>query len=197
MAALYPYLVAGLPELSLQAEVKGFDYVRMAETIRQHLAGNDAQCLRLVLMGVGQQRQTPYLYVKAAQSNNRFIRDYFAFDRLLRNAQARAAAAKIGIEPYDYMVGEEAPELLSDEVKQAIALPDILEREWKIDALRWAKAEEITQFNYLDISYILAFVVKASIVNRRMKLDKAKGEELFSALVTEVRGTFDIRKTTV
>ncbi len=128
---------------------------------------------------------------------NSFIRDYFAFDRLLRNAQARAAAAKIGIEPYDYMVGEEAPELLSDEVKQAIALPDILEREWKIDALRWAKAEEITQFNYLDISYILAFVVKASIVNRRMKLDKAKGEELFSALVTEVRGTFDIRKTTV
>lgn len=197
MERLYPYLVAGLPELSLQAEVKSFDYGHCCKNILQHLQGTDAQLLRLMLMGLAPQQQTPYLYVKAAQSKCRFIRDYFAFDRMLRNAQVHVAAKKTGLEAANYLVGEEGAEPLPGNVKQVVDLPDVWERERKMDALRWEKASEIAVFNYLDIDYILAFVVKASIVDRWMKLDKTKGEELFRTLVTEVRGTFDIRKTTV
>ncbi len=197
MGRLYPYLTAGLPELSLQAEVKGFDYARLCEEIRLQLNVQDARYLRLLLMGLDPLSQTPYLYVHAAKSKCRFIREYFAFDRVLRNAQAQAAAAKMGVEYHDYLVGDADPDGVSEAVKQVMASTDILEREKNIDGLRWNKASDITIFNYIDIDALLAFVLKAAIVDRWMNLDKAKGEELFKALVTEVRGTFDIRKTTV
>ncbi len=197
MARIYPYLSAGLPVLSLQADVKGFDYAQLYDQVLQNLSAGDAKLLRFLSTGLESQAQTPYLYIAAAKNKSRFIREYFAYDRLLRNAGACIAAEKIGVEPNEYLVGTEYPETIPADIKQVLDMPDLLERERKIDALRWEKVSEITIFNYLDIDYLLAFIVKASLINRWLVLDKTKGEAMFKQLVEEVRGTFDIRKTTV
>jgi len=194
MSRLYPYLVAGLPELAFK-DSKGFDYTKICLHLQEHLTGSDGRLLRLLLIGLQPCRQTPYWYVTATRSECRFIQEYFDYDRLLRNAQTVVAAKKMKVEPYDYFVGEYDPAELPDEIVQVMEKPDILNREEQIDKLRWQKANEITALNYLDIEYLLAYVTKAAIVDRWMKLDKTKGEAFFKLLVTEVRGTFDMRKT--
>ncbi len=60
----------------------------------------------------------------------------------------------------------------------------------KMDLLKWDKASEITLMDYFDMDAILAFLVKAKMVQRWSELDPQMGEELFHKLVGEVRGTF-------
>lgn len=178
-----------------KTDIKGFDYERICQQLQEHLNGSDVQRLRLLLMGLEPHRQTPYLYAVTAKNPCRYIQEYFDYDRLLRNAQAVAAAKKMNVAPDDYIVGEYNPATLSEEITQVVAKSDILTREEQLDKLRWQKVNEITVFNYLDIEYLLAYVTKAAIVDRWIKLDKTKGEAFFKLLVSEVRGTFDIRKT--
>ncbi|MCL2098613.1 MAG: DUF2764 domain-containing protein [Bacteroidales bacterium] len=191
---MYPYLVAGLPDITFK-ESKAFDYAHICQRLQEHLIGSDGRLLRLLLIGLQPYRQTPYWYSTAAKSDCRFIQEYFDYDRLLRNAQAVAAAKKMKVEPYDYLIGDYDPTTLPEEFVQVLDKPDILAREEEIDKLRWQKANEITALNYLDIDYLLAYVTKAAIIDRWLKLDKTKGEAFFKLLVSEVRGTFDIRKT--
>jgi len=162
--------------------------------MQEQITGSDARFLRLMLIGLEPHRQMPYWYVEAAKSPCRYIREYAGYDCLLRNAQAVAAAKKMNVEPQGYIVGEYDETTLPEEIKPALALTDILAREEQIDKLRWQKANEITIFNLFDIDYLLAYLTKAAIVDRWIKLDKTKGEAFFRLLVSEVRGTFDIRK---
>jgi len=196
MTRFYPYLVAGLPELTFTTDIKDFDYSLIYQHLQEHVIGSDARSLRLLLLGLEPHRQTPYFYTVAAKDNCRYIHEYFDYDRLLRNAQAVAAAKKVNVEPHEYLVDEYDPAAFP-EIAQIMAKTDILLREEQIDMLRWQKANEITIFNYLDINFLLAYVTKAAIIDRWMKLDKAKGEAFFKLLVSEVRGTFDIRNTTL
>lgn len=186
---MYAYLVAGLPELSFPGEVKDFDFPSLTDTIKDQLIGKDAKLLRTVLMGL--KAPVPYFYHTAKGSTSPFIREYFTFDRLLRQAQGLVAAKKLRL---DNQPAETDPETITDEIKQALDIPNLLEREQKIDALRWNRANEITAFNHLDIEYVLAFVVKAALVDRWMKMDKLTGAAFFEQLINEVRGTFDIEK---
>lgn len=54
-----------------------------------------------------------------------------------------------------------------------------LEREQKIDSLRWEKASELCTFHYFDIHVILAFFLKASLVACWARLDKETGSRMF------------------
>ena len=195
MSRLYPYLIAGLPELTFTTDIKGFDYGCVCRQLQEQVTGSDARLLRLLLIGLQPQRQTPYWYSTAAKSDCRFISEYFDYDRLLRNAQAVVAAKKMNVAPHDYIVGEYDPAARPDEFNEVFDNPDMLMREEQMDKLRWQKINEITAFNCLDMEYLMAYVTKAAIVDRWLKLDKTKGEAFFKLLVAEVRGTFDIRKT--
>jgi hypothetical protein len=195
MTRLYTYLAAGLSELTFTIDIKGFDYSYIRRQMQEHITGSDSRLLRLMLMGFEPQLQMPYWYATAAKSSCRFIREYSDYDRLLRNAQAVAAAKKMNVEPHDYIVGEYDRTALPEEIEPVMALSDILTREEQIDKLRWQKVNEITFFNLFDIDYLLAYLTKAAIVDRWIKLDKTKGEAFFKLLVSEVKGTFDIRKT--
>ncbi|MDR0295089.1 MAG: DUF2764 domain-containing protein [Prevotellaceae bacterium] len=191
---MYTYLAAGLTELTFTTDIKGFDYSHICRQMQENITGSDSRLLRLMLMGIEPHRQMPYWYVMAAKSPCRFIREYSGYDRLLRNAQAVAAAEKMNVEPHDYIVGEYDQTTLPEEFELVMAQTDILAREEQIDKLRWQKANEITLFNILDIDYLFAYLAKAAIVDRWMKLDKTKGEAFFRLLISEVKGTFDIRK---
>ena len=62
-------------------------------------------------------------------------------------------------------------------------------REQQIDQLKWNKATEIAMMDYFNMNAILAYLVKAKMVQRWVELDKDKGEEMFRRLVKEIRGT--------
>ena len=186
----YVYIVAGLPELTSGFETTGFDYAALKESVMELLSEKDQQLVELMEEGFDEQTLGPDFYAKAAESKNRFIREYFDFDGRLRNMKVNYLAKRLGKDGKAFLV--EMPEADFDEGKQIeeiLADADFVKREQKMDELKWEKASDIACMDYFNMNAILAFLVKAKTVQRWAELDTAKGEEMFKKLVQEIRGT--------
>ena len=186
----YVYIVAGLPELTSGFENTGFDYAAVKESIVELLSEKDQQLVELMEEGFDENTLGADFYAKAAESKNRFIREYFDFDGRLRNMKVNYLAKRLGKNGEDFMV--ELPEADFDEEKQIqdiLADADFVQREQKMDELKWEKASDIARMDYFNMNAILAFLVKAKTVQRWAELDAEKGQEMFQKLVKEIRGT--------
>jgi hypothetical protein len=186
----YVYIVAGLPELTSGFETTGFDYAALKESVMELLSEKDQQLVELMEEGFDEQTLGADFYAKAAESKNRFIREYFDFDGRLRNMKVNYLAKRLGKDGKTFLV--DLPEADFDEGKQIeeiLADADFVKREQKMDELKWEKASDIARMDYFNMNAILAFLVKAKTVQRWAELDTAKGEEMFRKLVKEIRGT--------
>ncbi|MBO4328885.1 MAG: DUF2764 family protein [Bacteroidales bacterium] len=184
----YVYIVAGLPELTSGYEGTGFDYAALKESIMELLSEKDQQLVELMEEGFDESTLGPDFYAKAAASKNRFIREYFDFDGRLRNIKVQYLAKRLGKNGDDYLV--ELPEADFEEGKQINDIlqdTDFVEREQKMDELKWEKASDIARMDYFNMNAILAFLVKAKTVQRWAELDEAKGQAMFEKLVKEIR----------
>ena len=186
----YVYIVAGLPELTSGFENTDFDYAAVKESIMELLSEKDQQLVELMEEGFDEDSLGAEFYDKAAKSKNRFIREYFDFDGRLRNMKVEYLAKRLGKNGEDFVV--ELSEADFDEEKQIqeiLADADFVQREQKMDELKWEKASDIARMDYFNMNAILAFLVKAKTVQRWVELDPAKGQEMFKKLVQEIRGT--------
>ena len=186
----YVYIVAGLPELTSGFETTGFDYAALKESVMELLSEKDQQLVELMEEGFDEQTLGADFYAKAAESKNRFIREYFDFDGRLRNMKVQYLAKRLGKDGNAFLV--DLPEADFEEGKQIeeiLADADFVKREQKMDELKWEKASDIARMDYFNMNAILAFLVKAKTVQRWAELDTAKGEEMFRKLVKEIRGT--------
>ena len=189
----YVYIVAGLPDIAVSYDgAASFDYAAVRESITELLSDKDQQLVALIEEGFDESTLGAEFYENAAKSKNDFIRQYFDFDARLRNMKVSYLAKRLGKNGDDYMV--EMPEADFEEARQIaeiLADADFVEREQKMDELKWEKANDIARMDYFNMNTILAFLVKAKTVQRWAELDEAKGEAMFQKLVTEVRGTFE------
>ena len=186
----YVYIVAGLPELTSGFENTNFDYAAVKESIMELLSEKDQKLVELMEEGFDENTLGADFYAKAAESKNRFIREYFDFDGRLRNLKVNYLAKRLGKNGEDFMV--ELPEADFEEEKQIqeiLADADFVEREQRMDELKWEKASDIARMDYFNMNAILAFLVKAKTVQRWVELDPDKGTEMFHKLVKEIRGT--------
>ena len=188
----YVYIVASLPELTAGFENTSFDYASTKESIVELLSEKDQKLVELFEEGFNEETLGAEFYAKAADSKNRFIREYFDFDARMRNMKVAYLAKRLDKKGDDYFV--DMPEADFEEYQQ---IKDILEnadfvlREQKMDELKWEKASDIARMDYFNMNAILAFLAKAKTVQRWVELDPTKGQEMFEKLVKEVRGTFD------
>ena len=186
----YVYIVAGLPELTSGFENTGFDYAAVKESIMELLSEKDQKLVEFMEEGFDENTLGADFYTKAAESKNRFIREYFDFDGRLRNMKVEYLAKRLGKQGENYLV--ELPEADFEEEKQIqdiLANAYFVEREQKMDDLKWEKASDIARMDYFNMNTILAFLVKAKTVQRWAELDPEKGTEMFHKLVKEIRGT--------
>lgn len=186
----YVYIVASLPELTTGFENSGFDYADTKDSIMELLSEKDRQLVELFEEGFNEKTLGAEFYRKAAESKNRFIREYFDFDGRLRNMKVAYLAKRLDKQGDAYFV--DMPEADFEErqqIKDIFDNADFVQRERKIDELKWEKANDIARMDYFNMNAIFAFLVKAKTVQRWAELDKAKGEEMFRKLVNEVRGT--------
>jgi len=68
---------------------------------------------------------------------------------------------------------------------------NILERELKVDRLKWNYLDESTFFNYFTIERVLAFVYKLQIVERWIALDEEEGKKMFQKLLSELESSYE------
>ena len=191
----YEYIIASLPVL--QAGYRGpLDADTILEEIREQLSATDAASLQLVLDGWNANALGEEFYARAAKSRSAFIREYFLYDRLLRNAKVAWLNKSLGRpEGQDIMPAPGADTTDEDFEDQAsaaevLAGSDILERERGLDNLLWERIDSLTIMHVFDLDVILGFAAKLQIVNRWLKLDETTGRELFARLVSDMKSQY-------
>ena len=143
-------------------------------------------------------------YKACAASGSRLLREWSATDRTIRNIVAATLARRQGVAAEGVVVGEDAvAKALSRSsaadfglrtevpfVEQLVAAVvdehNMVEKERKIDNIRWAELSELSAFDYFDLNAIIAYLVKANMVARWAALDAKVGREMFDRLVSEL-----------
>lgn len=174
----YAYILAALPS---------------PEEILSLCDEKDARKVRFVMDGFDAQHLDEAFYTRARSSRSRFIREYFAYDRRLRNTKAQWLDETLGLDTRkDRIVFEEDANEAFDDEKRILEIlrgKDILAREKALDELMWEKADEITRLDVFSLDLILAYVTKQMTVQRWQQLSEEEGRKFLRKLVDELRNT--------
>lgn len=208
----YHYIIASLPILSQNKEDSAFNYRKIRDEISSQLSEEDLKAVALMEKGFNSSNLNQAYYQEVAKSSNKFLRLYNLLDMAIRNKKVEALAQSIygdqaaeKIEKYSislpadplnaYKEPKDVEAALDKFDNQALdsifAMSDILEKEKRLDDFKWEKINSFTSFDFFNLSSVLAFLVKGSMIQRWNSLDASKGKELFKRLIDEVRGIFN------
>ena len=145
-------------------------------------------------------------YDACSRSRSRFLRAWSEFDRNLRNVTAAVTARAAGRPVEEVTVGggdvvEQLERSSAADFGLRGELPyidaviaavndeaNLVEKEHKIDLIRWNEAVELATFDYFDINSILSYLSRVNIVARWTQLDAVRGREMFERLMAELDG---------
>lgn len=143
-------------------------------------------------------------YDFGSKSENKFVADWFNYCLDINNILAALICRKHGLDVKQAIVGNntvakairknntrdfgltgifdglDALMLLAEE-------PNLLERERKIDQLKWNWLEEHTFFHYFSVERVLAFWLKCEILHRWDNLTAENGQQIFRQLLDELK----------
>lgn len=143
-------------------------------------------------------------YRQCAHSSSSFLRKWSGFDSSLRNVVAAVTARRLERPVAECIIGDnEITQSLTKSSaadfglrgelvwidKLLAALADdanMLEKEHRIDMIRWAESDELTVFDYFNLDAVLAYLVKINLVHRWSALDVARGREMFERLTASL-----------
>lgn len=142
-------------------------------------------------------------------SNNAFIASWFEFNLNLNNILAALAARKYKLEVSSVIVGATSicEQLCTSnardfglnetleyfEALQRIAdIEELVEREKKVDMLKWKWLEDESFFHYFTIERIFVFLMQLEMIERWISLDKEKGNELFRKMIQDLKNEVQI-----
>lgn len=192
----YHYIIAGLPELVLNSDNKGFSYDSVKESIYHSSSNKDRRLIEWFEFGNIEENLSPHFYSAAMRSKNRFIRLYFALDLEIRNRKVDFVAEKLGKESSNYKIGICNKVDLNftqeqiQKLNEIFANKNILEKEQMLDKFKWDYINGLYPYGVFNMDVILAFLAKGKLIDRWNKLDSETGRQMFQKLVDEVRGTF-------
>ncbi len=149
--------------------------------------------------------RTQLLYEYGLKSKNKFVRKWFAYNQDMNNVLVAAICRKHGFDVRKMIVGQgEVAEILRknlqqkdfglggvmDSLQEIMSLVDIdnlMEREKRMDALRFVWLEEATLFVDFSIENVLAYYLQAEMLNRWSLLTVEQGEKVFRELVADMK----------
>lgn len=152
-------------------------------------------------------------YAMCEQSGSAFLRRWSAVDRMTRNVVAVSVARELGLNAMGMVIGNSRFErlLLADygsdvynmsgevnhdlvdifplmgAVQEVLSITDFVEREHKMDDLRWRVIDALNEKQYFSIDVLLGYLVKLNIVYRWLALDKEFGRQRFNVIVDELK----------
>lgn len=149
-------------------------------------------------------------YAYAMKSANKFISAWYSFNLTMNNVLVALSARKYKMSNIaSLIVGDtsicEALRTsnardfgISGEVdcwEQLVKISeteDLLEREKRIDKLRWDWLEEQNFFNYFTVECLFVFLQKLGMLERWISLDKDKGNQKFRSIITDLKNEVQI-----
>lgn len=125
-------------------------------------------------------------YRACESSSSGFLSQWATADRTMRNVLAGA----------DFMVGELYEEYKETSwwggMEEVLGTKDFVEREHKLDAVRWELSDELAAGHYFDLDAVLSYIVKLNILQRWAYLNKTTGRERFGAMVQKFTANTEI-----
>lgn len=187
----YEYIIASLPDIARDPLPVSLDTDDIFSQIRSQLSARDNSMFDFLLKGFRPEELTRDFYTEAAGSPNGFIRDYFEFDRKMRNTRVQWLNARLERpEGQDILTLEDDEDVEADPATlDALAVTDMLGREKAMDELIWDKCSELTELHVFDLDVILNFVVKTRLCQRWLALDYESGKAMLRKMVDEIRKT--------
>ncbi|MEG1660651.1 MAG: DUF2764 family protein [Bacteroides sp.] len=148
-------------------------------------------------------------YAYAMQCGNSFVSSWFEFNLNINNILVAFTARKYKWEISPNVIGGtdtcEALRTSSardfgltgeidyfDQLQKINEITELVEREKKIDSLRWSWMEDAIFFDYFTIERLFVFLLKLEMIERWMALDKEKGSLLFRSIIEELKNEVQI-----
>ncbi len=149
-----------------------------------------------------------YYYEYATASSNKFVAQWFAFNRNVNNILVAFTARKYKMNIADVVIGDdEVATLLRTSAARDFELSGALdyfeavqrlsengklqEREHQLDELRWRWLDENSVFNYFTVERLFVFLQKLIIIERWEALDAEKGMERYNEMIAELKSGMD------
>ena len=145
-------------------------------------------------------------YDYALECENRFVRNWFEMNLLLYNLLAATTARKYKYPVADYVVGNsETAKIIRtsnardfgmgevienfEKIAAISEEADLLEKEKKIDLLKWQWIDDNITFHYFTVEKLYAHLLMLDMLERWAALDKETGQETFRAMVGTMKGS--------
>jgi len=137
-------------------------------------------------------------------SKNTFLAEWFSFCLNLNNILTATICRKHGFDVKQAVIGNNEVAqalrtssardfglsgLLSDADKMMALAEEqnLLEREKKIDALKWAWLEEHTFFHFFGVEHVLAYWLQCELLHRWDGLTVEQGKEIFKNVLNDLK----------
>lgn len=150
-----------------------------------------------------------HYYEYAMKCGNKFISNWYEFNLDLNNLLSAWSARKYHMEVAPVVVGEtEVCEMIRtsnardfglgdsldyfEPILRISELDDLIEREKKLDLLKWDWMEDETFFNYFTVERLFAFLVRLEMIERWISMDAEKGSERFREIINQLKGDVQI-----
>ena len=148
-------------------------------------------------------------YAYAMECRNQFVSSWFGFNLTLNNILVALTARKFKLDIAPLIVGDtEVCEALRtsnardfglgtevDYLEQLVKISEteeLVDREKKLDQLRWDWMEEATFFDYFTVERLFVFLLQLEMIERWISLDKEKGNQLFRSIIAALKDEVQI-----
>ena len=146
------------------------------------------------------------LYYKyGMQCKNKFVADWFEFNLNINNILTALTCRKYGWDIKSAIVGDNA---VAETIRNSVSARDfnlkaeidyfdalvsisetanLLDREHRIDALKWNWLEENTFFSSFSIEKVLSFWLRCELMHRWDNLSMEEGAEIFRQMINDLK----------
>ena len=146
------------------------------------------------------------LYYKyGMQCKNKFVADWFEFNVNINNILTALTCRKYGLDIKSAIVGDN---VVAETIRNSVTARDfnlkaeidyfdalvsisetanLLDREHRIDALKWNWLEENTFFSSFSIEKVLSFWLRCELMHRWDNLSMEEGAEIFRQMINDLK----------
>jgi hypothetical protein len=151
---------------------------------------------------------TTLYYEFAIKCKNQFISDWYQFNLTISNIIIGTNCRKFGYDREKSIIGtgEIADAIRKNNAKDFGIKPifnevddvlriaeetDLIERERKLDILKWNWLEEKGFFHYFDMEHLFVYLVRLELLERWVHLEKETGKKVFREMISQLQHSFE------
>jgi len=171
MAGFYTYLISSLPMLQFGAKPP-FSFERFINICQDKIPGAARDLIKLIAEGRGY------------EGHQATLKQWFAFDKALRNELVKIRAIRKHIDPLKYIRGDEYVEPhIAHIAMNAHRNPAVLEAEKTLDRDRWNALDELAAGHYFDLDFLIVYALKLLILERWERINSADKSRLLQEVL--------------